>query len=235
MQQGSVASAVLVLPDIRKLMIPVKDKDGKVLVEPIPPDQLRSTVDMYVPMTVSEAVRDYDFDFACDYTQTTSTINDPTYVLKGRTDDCAYVVNVRYGSDEKLLDQYNDTDMDGILSGLSSGSGGVEAWYLSRLVNNFPEITLVSTPTATGDVIKYRYVKKNVSELNWPEEFGKVLIFGVAAMLAPNYQALYERGLQRMAKFYGKQKNRAYPPLLSKEQTNRNIERSQMMGYGGSY
>ena len=131
-----------------------------------------------VEPVLADIVSRHDFDFTmAEYNDVTTIADQSEYTIDGGSNkyDCRDIVNVRYGDDGLLLNQYRTIDMDEIVSADQAPSS-VFGWYnFKRSIDGFPIIVLVATPTTSGDVLTIRYRRKLISITEYPVEYGYVL------------------------------------------------------------
>lgn len=180
-----------------------------------------------------------DWDFAYRTQEVDSVANQSRYELRGYKDDCRLVYNVRYGSSGRLLTKRSRTWMDDYLTKITIS--GVGFWVPGGTSSNgYPEIEIISAPSSDGEVIKYRYLRKGVQLVEFPDEFDFVLIDAVAYRIHPvgainqgqhiaSMRPQFERSLKLMkdSSFGG---GSVDPAIGDSATTQRTLERNRMRG-----
>lgn len=222
MTSGELVDLVEVLPAIRGIVMKTTLK--------------RTALTRHAARIADEVATRYDWDFVCDAADATSVADQADYTLTGNSNDCRDIINIRFKDADSdhfvLLDKYRPVDMDEKLSGVDSSDSGVAAWTIKeRNPNGFPVITLVGTPGTSGDTIRYRYRKRNISTSDFPDEFAAVLQYALITKLVPSYAALAERKLQFMVDRYAAPGGDVNPAKLDAQLKLRNRERAGLHGW----
>lgn len=145
----------------------------------------------------------YDWDFVMkEYSSVTTVADTASYTISGSNYDLRDIVNVRYGSDKKVLSQIRALEADDLLSD-GNTLGSVQAWYqYGSDAKGYPIITLVDTPDTTGDALYIRYRKKDISLDDFPDSFSHVFVDGILGYLSDSKYLRFERSLKQMIKRY---------------------------------
>jgi hypothetical protein len=157
----------------------------------------------FVNLVIEQVVANYDWDFIMDeYSTVTSVSGQADYTLTGRNNSLRDIVSIRYGTEKTVLSKMRTLDADEALQNSPSISS-VSSWFQAlRDAQGFPIVTLIATPTATGDILRVRYRVKNIPLDRFPEEFNYVIAYGVLAWVAPDYTRLFNSKLKNMVKRY---------------------------------
>lgn len=220
MDIDSLARLIVITPEIRAIDIAPEDK--------------QEAVTAYIPMVVMEVSMAHpDFDFAvdvCDYPGG-SVLSQADYVLRGNNRDCRSIINIRYGSSYYLLDQMRPVDVDEFLTNRTHTSTTI--WTMVGREDGFPKIKLIDAPSTAGEVIRYRYFKKNIDVSEFPEEFINVIISGVIAKFSPTYRAIHLKDLSDMISYYSPSGGEDNPAKQDPETVRRNNSRYSRMAWLG--
>lgn len=195
---------------------------------------VRNRILNIIPRAINRIISRHDFHFACGETTVSggTVVDQSDYECPGADDDARDLINVRYGDDLDLLEKWSATDMDDLLTWLGTQTS-IKAWV--RIPNmtdrNVPKIRLVATPDTAAETIKYRYRIKDISFVEYPDEWLHVLDEAIFISLQmPNN---FDREMLKMIDHYSKEGGGAQPVRLGPERKNRMIELNDKHGYGG--
>ena len=59
----------------------------------------KNAIKSAIPIAVNEIVTAFNWDFATDKTTETAVVDQATYTLRGKNNDCQDVINIVYGDD----------------------------------------------------------------------------------------------------------------------------------------
>lgn len=235
MKQPDLVQIILATPQMRMLKDTTLSDKGVPIVVPYPASDKRAAVEAYLPSVLQAAAAEFDFDFVCKITTHTggSTINVADYTFTGDDNNCADVIDILYGSNELMLVHLSAADMDRYLSNLEADERPVEVevWTEKGRTNGFPTVHLVGTPDATGETMKYRFRRNNVTIEEWPEGFVDVLIDGTLKRFIPDYLLIYKDSVRRMIDHYSKSKVSASPVPTDPIRQQRFREIARLHGY----
>lgn len=166
------------------------------------PQVKRDSIEAWIQPTVDSVVVAYEWDFAMDEATFDggTVLDEAQYVLEGNNDDAQEIINIKYDSDENLLQKMHPIDIDRFLDRKSYST--VSFWVPDDRVNRFPRVRLVATPDEAGKQIKYRYRKKNLTLTAIPDNYSGVIAMGVARNLVPGYEIRYDNELTKMIDNY---------------------------------
>ena len=215
MNKNSLINSVLLLPVIRAVSMTEAEK--------------RSGLEAQLPSITSKILYSYDWDFAVDEETATSVIDQGSYTLKGKTNDARSIINIRYGSNLKLIDKMRQVDYDEWSTGRTIST--VIKWVPDGIHQGFPRIRLYSAPTASGDAIKYRYRRKDITLSEFPDDFDYVFESGLAMRIIPSFDSLFRDDLGDLIKMYdfggGEDNQVKQDPLI----THHNNRRARLFGW----
>lgn len=158
-------------------------------------DVMRSALTGAVETAVGRIASAYDFPFVIGVTSIVTIADEDEYNLKGDNSNARDIINIRYGSDNKLLDKIDKEAADRKYSEADALTT-VEEWIHIGEKNNFPLIQLIGIPLVAGTVILYRFRKKNILPNAIPNDFGWVVMLVAEAEL---FQSTLDNNLQRKA------------------------------------
>jgi hypothetical protein len=191
----------------------------------------RTAIRAFIPHTIDQLQNTYEWSFLLKEGTATTIAGQANYTLSGDSSDCRHIVNIKYGDDETLLTKMQPTDYDVWVQGRTIDS--VSIWLPAGSDSNgFPVVTLVIAPPSSGNTLKYRYRGKNLSVASFPDDFGYVLIYGVAKWLVSGFYQQYVRHLKEMLARYesrGTEDRRAH---LDPHIVTQNRVRAGRMGWG---
>lgn len=191
---------------------------------------IRDRINSVIPRAINRIISRSDFHFACGETSVVTVADQSDYECPGAEDDARDLINVRYGDDLVLLEKWSATDMDDLLSWISTPTS-VKAWV--RIPNmsdrNIPKIRLVGTPDTAGYTIQYRYRVKDIAFADFPMEWLHVLDEAIFKTL--QLENTFEREISLMIDHYSKGSGGAQPVRFGELTKNRNIERNDKYGY----
>jgi hypothetical protein len=76
----------------------------------------------------------------------------------------------------------------------------VWGWYESHRDHGYPAVTIINTPTESGETLDIRYRKSGIKLADLPDEFGYVVALGVLGWIEPGYWPLFRRELKEMVR-----------------------------------
>lgn len=152
--------------------------------------------------TIGRMARKAPFDFAIGtHSYTITGTENNLLKLTGKSSDAADVISVRYGEEEKWLDSWTRIRYQ---RQRDSSSSAVFAWYKPGIagLTGGPYISLIYAGS-TGTVVKYDYLKKNITVAEWPEQYIDALIFGVLLRFdPPRFRAQFKEAFADMMESY---------------------------------
>lgn len=218
MIKSDIVNTVLMLPPI-------------LVIEELNVDDKRSSIEALFESVQKDILISFDWPFAIKEATENSVEGQASYQLKGEDDDARQIINLRFGSDNKLLDKRRLVDMDEYLEGRTISS--VTFWIEDGFFDGFPKVRLVSSPTSTGETITYRYRAKEIALSSFPSEFEQAFIYGIAAVIAPSYLVFFNKALDRLIDSYnyggGEDDQVKQDPVIIYKNNRRSIK----FGYGG--
>ena len=219
MTTNDLVNIVEAMPDIRIIKMVAANK--------------RKAIQQLVPVALDEVVVSYDWDFATDVADESTVADQAEYTLKGNDTDCRDIINLRYGTTSDgfvLLDKMRPVDVDAFVSGRTVS--GVGAWApFGRASGGFPKVKILTAPSGSTNVLRYRYRRNDVTINEFPENFKFVLIAAVVKRLIPAFDAVYQRDLETMIDHYSMSGGEDLPASLDPVLIARNNERAGMYGY----
>jgi hypothetical protein len=156
-------------------------------------DECSRMVRVFSQKVLSEIVRAADWDFLLDDADDTTVISQAQYTLKGNNDDCAEVINIRYGDNDAVLEKKNVLETDRRTP--DQVDSGIYCWTIhGRSDQQFPIIEIHNTPTE-AKAFHYRYRKLITALEQLPDYLNSLVYDGVIAEFYPEYVALYRASL----------------------------------------
>lgn len=200
MQSNSIQSRVWAHLVGRGLSYRVVDMpDGSKREQGLTRQQSDAIVNSVLDDVVDDIVMSNPWDFAVDVATLTVTAGTAAYTLDGNDSDCRDIVDLRYGSTNKKLREYDFSELDRRLSDVNTSSLTSVYGFVQygRSTDDFPKITIYNTPTesTTG---QYRYHKKGVGIAALPGYFAACVTCGVLKLFDPGYEAKYEHELNKL-------------------------------------
>jgi hypothetical protein len=194
---------------------------------------IRGAIKAKLPRAINRVVLQHPFDFAVDITNVNggSVDGQSDYSCPGKDDDAMQILSVRYGDDLDKLSKMSLSDFEDEETWLASSGSSVNiyAWAPLPTDDGTPKIRLLETPDADGDVIKYRYHRKNLTIEEFPEEWLYVVESALlACMEMPN---TFDADIREMLDHFDTPSGNPNPVRMSKYNRNRNIIRNQHHGY----
>lgn len=229
-QQGQLAAAIMHHPALYHIRYSKK------------PEISQQVVESYIGAAVDRVIRAYEWSFATSVKDESIVSGQRDYVLKGKTNDCMAVFNVRYGSGDDdagyaLLDKHTKTSIDAYLHNRSVI--GVWAWVPQEPVGQFPSIRIIATPTDNTKVLRYRYWVNNLTYESLPGNYGfdMLVLDAVLEELVPEEKARrrFDARLHDVISSYVPSGGEDDPMVLDPYTRQRNNERNRRHGYGVVY
>jgi hypothetical protein len=202
------------------------------------PDIGEPEVRSFLEAAVDRVVLAREWDFALSVDDEAIVANQSDYVLRGSTNDCRQVYNIRYGSgtaDEGyvLLDKRTKPSIDAYLD--SRLVSGVFAWVPMERSGKFPKIRIIDTPTDTAKQLRYRYWVNNLTYDALPDGCGFDLLVmdAVIEELVPEMRQLriFEQRLRDVVAAYEPSAGEDDPMVLEPYVRARNNQRNTLHGY----
>jgi len=191
----------------------------------------KNAITMYINVAVNEVATSHSWDFSTDEKATATVANQQEYTLRGKTNNCYNIINVRLGTynvDEVELTKLSPLTKDTFLSDRTiSGTG---YWSPNGRHSGFPKIKLYDTPT-TVKTMTYRYVRNDVGLGEIPDQFKHVIMSCVIKRMVPGFYKQYEKDINRMISQYDVG---GHEPLIAKKDPTdkaRNNERARLFGW----
>lgn len=231
--------------DIAKLTTLVSSRSAFNLLG-IPDDQKSAVIPAYAQSAIDRVAMRHDFNFSvAEKTDAATVVSQSDYTFTGNQDDCREIINIRYTTDDVLLEKYEGVQYDVDLKYFYAPSTP-QLWYEVQSVNGFPTVRIVGTPT-TVEVLKYRYRRKNIPIEEYPDEWGFVLADFVLAMLADiwknkdgqtvtyDFWGIAEKSMREMINGY-RREGGGSPKRIQLDNVARlaNIRRNRKYGYSNN-
>ncbi|MFH1740221.1 MAG: hypothetical protein ABIH23_14530 [bacterium] len=179
MTEAEYISAVLARPPVMQW----KADDGK----------KRDAIKPSAGATFARLVSLFPWPFATGRATEPTVADQSEYTLKGNASDAASIVNIKYGTGKKLLERWDENALDDMISDASTTNddGSTETTNITEIPrlwvpygeeNTFPRVKIHGTPT-TVQTMYYRYFKKNLEMVIWPDQWRMVLFLNIEADL----------------------------------------------------
>ncbi len=205
---------------------------GNALVqEDYPIADLQKAVELEVDISVDECAHQ-DFDFTCDVTDFPggSLANVSEYKLEGKKQDARDIINIRYGATLKLLNSIDDTTLDSLYPDRSLLTV-VKYWIRTARQNDKPVVELAGSPISSGDTIRYRYRKNNLSCEQWPKGWEGVIVDNIIKKFVPGYAKTAEASFNNMVSSYQGSNAESDPASLDQSTRQRFQNMNSLHGY----
>ena len=202
-----------------------------------PESEKADIANIYIDMVVNRMAIDNEWSFAVDRADETIVANQANYTLKGNSNNCRSVLNIRYGvstADDdgfRLLIKKNPIDMDDFLTDRTTS--GVYYWIPDGRKNDFPVIRLVEPSADTTYVLRYRFVKKNIDFDQLPQGFEMAVLAGCRKLLVevPDSR-LFRDEIGSLIDNFEPSGGESRPVLLDSLQVAQNNELARHYGWG---
>ncbi|HET6455521.1 MAG TPA: hypothetical protein VFI02_14040 [Armatimonadota bacterium] len=197
------------------------------------PDEKDEAINALIVPTIDSVVNRHDFIWACG-THVESTVADQAeYTLKGKSDQCGDMINVKYGTKDLLLIKLLPTEADDKFSNITIPSA-VTYWVHEGTSQGYPKIRLIGTPTSAGNDITYRYRRKELKPQEVPEHMAGDMANVILSELFPesrNLAQAKERAILTMIRNDTKGGGEQRPAPKDKTWRANNRRRNQLYGY----
>lgn len=173
---------------------------GSTITEGFDYQEVERMTRTFLNPVVDEVMTVHDWDFACDEKSDATVADQAEYTLSGNNGDCQDIINVRYDTDEEVLEKLNVLENDRRKP--QKTGYGIYGWTaFGRSDDKSPIIIIHNTPTE-AKTFKYRYRKKDLGLGDMPDSFDFVVVDAVCARFDRSLQVFADRSLARMIARY---------------------------------